>query len=57
MKKKVMLLAFMVVSFLCAGTFPNQTGIVLTDLEGKTYDIDAILNDGKHILVHQMFAG
>lgn len=57
MRKKVMLLALIVVSFLFAGTFPNETGIILTDLEGKTYDIDALLNDGKHILVHQMFAG
>lgn len=57
MKKRVMLLALVVVSFLCAGTFPKETGIVLTDLEGKTYDIDALLNDGRHILVHQMFAG
>lgn len=57
MKKMIMLFALLVVSLISAGTFPDQTNITVTDLEGKKYDIDALLNDGKHILVHQMFAG
>ncbi len=39
------------------GSLPTTTGIIATDWNGKTYDIDALLAAGKHIWVHQMFAG
>ena len=40
-----------------SGTFSSNTGIVATDTKGKTYDIDALIASGKHIVVHQTFSG
>ncbi len=57
MKKLVILLSIVFVTLISAKTFPDQTGIVLTDLDGKTYDIDKLIKDGKHIFVHQMYSG
>lgn len=36
-----------------AGTLPSEIGIVMTDDNGNSYDIDALLKEGKHIVVHQ----
>lgn len=57
MKKMVMLLVLVFTTVLSAKQFPEASGIVLTDLEGKTYDIDELLDGGKHILIHQMYSG
>lgn len=57
MKKLVMLIAFVCATVLFAKQFPKESGIVLTDLDGKTYDIDQLLDKGKHILIHQMYSG
>lgn len=57
MKKMGILMILLFAVILSAGTFPKQTGIILTDLEGKTYDIDALLDSGKHIFVHQTYSG
>lgn len=57
MRKMLLLFALFIVSYLSAGSFPNETNVVVSDLEGKSYNIDALLNEGKHILVHQMFTG
>lgn len=59
MVKKISCFLFLLV-LICfgeTGTFPAYTGIVATDTKGKTYDIDALIASGKHIVVHQTFAG
>ncbi len=33
----------------------KTTGIICTDLNGNNYNIDSLLNNGKHILVYQVF--
>ncbi len=38
-------------------TLPDSTGIVATDINGKTWNIDSLLTAGKHIWVHQTWAG
>lgn len=40
-----------------AGKIPSATGIVATDIDGKTWNFDALLKAGKHIVVHQAFSG
>jgi hypothetical protein len=42
-----------------AGDIPANTGIVAEDCinAGDTYDFDALLKSGKHIVVHQTFSG
>lgn len=57
MKKSAMLLLLLFAVCTLAGNFPEETGIRLTDLEGKTYDIDALLNSGKHLFIHQTYSG
>lgn len=54
MKRLIGILMLLLTTITCAGTFPNTTGIVATDIYGKTYDIDALLDAGKHIVVHQV---
>ncbi len=51
------ILLFAVISVLSAETIPHVTGIIAKDCKGNTYDIDAILNSGRHIWVHQAFSG
>ncbi len=47
----------LVVSLWAQTTFPVTTGIIAKDNNGKTYDIDSLLNSGKHIWVHLMRVG
>ncbi len=39
-----------------AGPIPSNTGIVATDIDGNTWDFDALLKS-EHIIIHQIFAG
>jgi hypothetical protein len=39
-----------------AGPIPSNTGIVAKDIDGNTWDFDALLKV-KHIIIHQIFAG
>lgn len=61
MFKKIVSLLFAMALFSfgqdTSGTFSANTGIIATDTKGKTYDIDALIASGKHIVVHQTFAG
>ncbi len=58
MRKTISLLCMLVsVAMLSAATIPTTTGIVAEDVFGNTFDIDALLNSGVHIVVHQMFSG
>lgn len=57
MKRVIICFVLLFASYVSAENFPDQTGIILTDLEGQTYNIDALLNEGKHIFVHQMYSG
>ena len=56
-KLLAMLAACAAVSVSAQGTVSASTGIIATDWNGVTYDIDALLAAGKHIWVHQMFQG
>ena len=48
----------MFISTIAAGPIPDNTGIVAEDcINGDSYDFDALLKAGKHILVHQAFSG
>lgn len=53
MLKRGLLLVILLISVCTAGDFEKGSGIILTDHTGKTYDVDAILTSGKHIVVHQ----
>lgn len=57
MFKKIFFLLSVLAVCCLGGTFPDNTGIVLTDTKGKTYDIDALIKAGKHIVIHQTFSG
>ncbi len=61
MLKKITYFLFIVAVFSfgqeTSGTFPPITTIIATDTKGKTYDIDALIAAGKHIVVHQTFSG
>lgn len=59
MLKKSIYFLFVLVLFCFgeSGTFSAHTGIIARDSKGKTYDIDALIASGKHIVVHQTFAG
>jgi hypothetical protein len=57
MFKKIAVLAFTLLSLSFGGQLPNTTGVVMTDWDGKTYDLDALLNSGKHVFIHQMYSG
>lgn len=46
-----------VVMAVIAGTIPSNTGIVAEDIDGNSWDFDALLKAGKHIVIHQVFAG
>jgi hypothetical protein len=49
-------MAFSMMAF--AGPIPDNTGIVAEDcINGDSYDFDALLKAGKHILIHQAFSG
>lgn len=43
-------------SFSFGEQIPENTGVVMTDFEGKTYNLDSLLDAGKHIVVQQIFA-
>jgi hypothetical protein len=45
------------ISVAAQGTIPQSTKIVATDINGKTWDIDAILNSGKVLAIEQTFSG
>ena len=53
----LLLLSFLMMAM--AGPIPENTGIVAEDCinSGDTYDFDALLKAGKHIIVHQAFSG
>lgn len=57
MRKAFMLWAFLCTSIITAEQFPDNSNIVVTDLDGNHYNIDSLLDNGKHILVHQMYSG
>lgn len=58
MKKMTSILSlFLFASVVLAGDIPAVTGIVAKDGDGKTWDFDALLNQGKVIWVHQAFSG
>ena len=44
--------------FAAAGdTIPHNTGLVVKDADGKTYNLDSLLNLNKVIVVEQTFVG
>lgn len=53
MLKKIFTFLLFVVVLSQGGTFSSNTGLVLTGSGGKTYDIDALIASGYHIMVHQ----
>ncbi len=53
MIKRIFAFIFVFVFYGFAGTFSPNTELVLTDNEGTTYDIDALIALGYHIMVHQ----
>jgi hypothetical protein len=40
-----------------AEKIPDVTGLILTDCEGNSWNIDELLNDYKVLWIHQMFKG
>ncbi len=57
--RKTISFLFLLVSFMMvsAGPIPSNTGIVAEDIDGNTWDFDALLKAGKHIVIHQIWAG
>lgn len=49
--KRLLVLLLLIASTVMAAKIPG--GIVLTDRDGNTYDLDAILAQGKSIVVHK----
>lgn len=48
-KMLISVLVLFCATLVLGGTISKNTGIVLTDTEGRTYDIDNLLDQGKHI--------
>ncbi len=57
--KKLVALIFALLLFVgaTADKIPDVTGLVLTDCEGNSWNIDELLDDNKVLWVHQMFKG
>lgn len=55
--KFISFIIFISVLLLSAGTIPSKTDLVITDTDGKTWDIDSLLDEGKHIWMHQAWSG
>lgn len=50
---RIILFLLLLAFSLLADTIPMVTGIVVKDLDGNSFNIDSLLNAGKHIWVHQ----
>ncbi len=55
--KKVVLFLITWAVVVMGNKIPDVTNIVAKDITGKTWNIDELLNSGKVIWAHQMFAG
>lgn len=55
--KKTTLLFLAILTMSVFAQFPSNTGIKLKDLNGEVWDVDQLLNDGKHIVFHQTGSG
>lgn len=63
--KKLVFIAVVAITF-CQSTIAQMTfadslslntGIIITDSDGKDYDIDALRKEGKHVVLHQTTVG
>lgn len=52
--KKLLLLMMLIATVAMAAKIPS--GIVVTDGQGNTYDLDALMAEGKSIIVHKTAA-
>lgn len=57
MLKKIVVLSMILFSLSFSGQLPSSTGIIMTDWDGNTYNLDVLLNSGKHVVIHQMYSG
>lgn len=55
--KKVFLVLITLVFSVLGAKIPNVTNIIAKDIHGKSWNIDELLNSGKVIWAHQLFAG
>lgn len=57
MLKKIVVLSMILFSLSFSGQLPSSTGVIMTDWDGNTYNLDVLLNSGKHVVIHQMYSG
>ena len=57
MLRKIATVAVTIVALSFGGQLSNTTGVIMTDWNGKTYNLDALLSSGKHVIIHQMYSG
>lgn len=59
MKKVLSMLlgASFFISVAAQSSIPHTTGIIVPDADGKTWNLDALLNAGKVVVIHQEFSG
>ncbi|MBN1983429.1 MAG: hypothetical protein JW795_17970 [Chitinivibrionales bacterium] len=59
MKRSVALLSVLslFIAVFAQKSIPNKTNIILKDFNGKSWNVDSLLDAGQHMVVQQMFAG
>jgi hypothetical protein len=53
--KRILPVFFTMIVGLCFSASAQITNVKFTDLKGKSYDLYALLSEGKYVLVHCMF--